>query len=285
MTRVFVLLMAAILVLTGCAKKSDSEQVEAALQDSRFFKALGAIPGASEGYTGHGGFFDGDTSWPIWAGRVVKPPEVDYTISVARPYAEVDFTLEWPCTLYVIYTDLPDTSIRDTVIKPAPEIAGTISARFEYVGEKWLLEGVSPCAAKFDSLDDMIQIDSIEVKVRRGGQVIDYPALTGTGRLPWTEYPYAFQAGDSVDLRLWETHAEPVDLAWAFLHGPPGHWCSPFQLDQANGSFYGSWVINQQAEHQETRWVWFQVVDLNGSIIKKNMPDRALLWGMVYVVE
>ena len=285
MRRGLVILMAAILALAGCARKSDKEQVEASLQDSKFFKALGAIPGASEGYTGHGGFFDGDTSWPIWAARTVKAPEVNYTINVARPFAEVDFTLAWPCTLTVIYTDVPDTSIRDTVVKPAPLINGTISARFEYVGEEWVLEGLSPCEAKFDSLADMIRIDSIQVKVRRGGQVVDYPTLDSMNRLPWNEYPYAFHAGDSVDLRLWETHAEPIDFAWSFLHGPPGHWCSPFQLDSTNSSFYGSWVINQQAEHEETRWVWFQVTDLNGSIIQKEMPDRAVLWGLVYIVE
>lgn len=284
MIRLVVVLMAAVLALSGCAKKSDSEQVEAALQESRFFQALGAIPGASEGYTGHG-FFDGDTSWPIWAGRVVKTPEVDYTITVERPYATVDFSLAWPCTLYVIYTDLPDTTARDTVVKPAPEIAGTIAARFEYVGEEWLLESLSPCEAKFDSLGDWMRIDSIQVQVRRGDSVVVYPTLASTGLLPWEQYPYTFHAGDSVDLRLWETHAESAELVWAFLHGPPDHWCSAFRFDQQNGSFYGSWVINQQAEHQETRWVWFQVADLNGSIIRKDMPDRAMLWGMVYVVE
>jgi hypothetical protein len=273
------------LALTGCAKKSDQEQVEASLQDSDFFRALGAIPGASEGYTGRSLSADGDTSLPVWAARTVHEPDVDYDITVERPYANIDLTLAWPCTLVVIYTDLPDTSARDTVVKPAPEIHGTLSARFELAGDEWQPVEVSPCGAEFDSAVNRMRIDSVQVSVRRAGQTVSYPALTGTGRLPLSAYPYTFQAGDSVSLRLWETHEPGVDFAWAFLHGPPGHWCSTFQFDQTTGSFYGTWVINQQAEHRETRWVWFQVADLNSAIIEKDMPDRAVLWGLVYIVE
>jgi hypothetical protein len=278
-------MLAATVALVGCARKSDREQVEASLQSSPFFRALGAIPGASEGYTGHGLLADGDTSLPLWAHRTVHKPDIDYTITVERPYANVDFALAWPCTLTVIYTDLPDTSVRDTVVKPAPTINGTISARFELVGDEWQATELSPCAAEFDSAVGKMRIDSVQVSVRRNGQTVNYPTLAGTGRLLLNAYPYTFQAGDSVSLRLWETHEAGVDFAWAFLHGPPGHWCSAFQFDQATGSFYGTWVISQQAEHQETRWVWFQVADLNSAIIRKDMPDRAVLWGLVYMIQ
>jgi len=283
--RICLTIIVAAALMVGCAQKSDQDKVEATLQDSPFFRALGAIPSASESYTGHGLLADGDTSLPVWAHRAVHRPVVNYTISVERPYADVSFSLTWPCTLTVVYTDLPDTSIRDTVIKPAPEIHGAISARFELTGEEWHVAELSPCAAEFDSARGLMRVDSVQVSVRRNGQTVDYPTLSGTGRLPFNSYPYTFNAGDSVSLRLWETHETGVDFAWAFLHGPPGHWCSRFQYDQTTGSFYGTWVISQQAERQETRWVWFQVADLNSAVLKKNMPDRAVLWGLVYMIQ
>jgi hypothetical protein len=188
--------------------------------------------------------------------------------------------------LFVVYTDLPDTSIRDTVIKPAPKISGAFGARFAFEGDSWHLDQLSPCKADFDSGLHQIEIESLVVRVRRGGQTIEYPTLVHANyRLPIEPYPYTFVAGDTVDLRLWEVHLEGVDFAWAYLHGPPNHHYSPFQLDTLNGSWYGSWVINQQAEHKETRWVWFEVVDLNGAILQKHGPDRAVLWGMVYMIQ
>ncbi|MEO0077826.1 MAG: hypothetical protein ABIK86_02370, partial [candidate division WOR-3 bacterium] len=159
------LILAAALVIVGCTKKSDEAQIRASLENSKFFRALGALPAASEGFTGRGLSQDGDTSLPIWAARVVRNPRVNYTITVERPYADVAFTIDWPCTLFVIYTDIPDTGARDTVVKPAPEIHGAFSAKFELVGNEWQAKALSPCAAEFDSAQGLMRIDSIQVQV------------------------------------------------------------------------------------------------------------------------
>lgn len=283
MRNVLMVVMAAAVALVGCAK-SDKDQVDAGVQNSAFFKALGGIPGASDGYTGHGGL-DGDTSWPVKAWRVVKDPAVSYVINVERPYAEVSFTLAWPCTLFVTYTDLPDTSIRDTAVKPAPMIAGAFEARFAFAGDSWYLDQLSPCRADFDSAVGLLEVDSVGVRVIRAGQPVEYPTLRRTGRLPVATYPYTFTAGDSVQLRLWETHDDEVEFPWAYLHGPATHNYSPFQLDTLDGSWFGTWTIGAGTASAETRWVWFEVVDLESGIFDKEGPDRASLLGLFYRVE
>ncbi len=276
------IVLAVMFALVGCTQKSDQDQVETALQNNPFFKALGAIPGPKDSYTGHGGA-DGDTSWPIDAWRDVQDPEVSYEINVSRPYADVDFQIVWPCTLAVVYTDLPDTSIRDTVIKPAPEIVGSMSAQFEFDGSEWKLTELSPCDAKFDSGVGHIEIDSLQVTVHRNGQVIEYPTLENTQRLPLHPYAYTFQLGDSVDLRLWET--DDTQFAWAYLHGHHAHHYSPFEWDPQTESWFGTWVINPVPVTDDDRWVWFEVVDLYDAVINKNGPDRSVLWGIGYIVE
>jgi len=271
------MLMLAALLLSGCAK-SDQEKVNEALQNDPFFKALGAIPGASDGYTGHGPQ-DGDTSVPVQAWRNVHDPAIDYTISVQKPYAEVTFDITWPCTLFVVYTDLPDTSIRDTVVKPAPEIKGDMEAKFEFKGDKWEMVELSPCDARFDSGEGRIEIESVQVSVKRGGSLIPYPTLANTHRLVLDPYAYTFQVGDSVSLRLYEE--DDVDFSWAYLHGPNADHYSPFAYDTLGGNWYGTWVTKTAGN----RWVWFEVLDLDDCIMNKLGPDRAVLWGLAYRVE
>ncbi|MBM3314241.1 hypothetical protein FJY71_00155 [candidate division WOR-3 bacterium] len=279
------LLLACLLVLTGCFRKTDEEQVDGALQQNAFFRSLGAIPRQSGDYRAGGGLLDGDTSLPVHAWRSVKDPTVNYEITVQKPFAWVDFDLAWPCTLYVVYTDLPDTSIRDTVVKPAPLIAGTISMGFEFKGDEWQLTELSPCDARFDSAVGVIDIDSLQVSVRRGGQTVPYPTLASTGRLPLFPYAYTFQAGDSVDLRLWETHTAQAQFTWAYLHGPPTHGYSPFQYDTLSGSFHGTWTVGHAETSRDGNWVWFEVIDLDDALLSKHGPDRSALWGVGYVVE
>lgn len=274
----------AALFLVGCGQKSDEEQVDAALQEHPFFKALGVIPAKQVQQPDQGGL-DGDTAIPIAAWRVVMEPEISYEINVERPYADVDIDLVWPCTLFVVYTDVPDTSIRDTVLKPAPEVKGSMSARFEFDGSEWHLRELSPCDAAFDSGLGLIQIDSVQVSVRRGGQAIPYPTLAGTGRLVLDPYPYTFAPGDSVDLKLWDTEAPGIEFAWAYLHGPPRHQYGPFQLDTLNRNWYGTWVINPAPATDENRWVWFEIIDLNDALLNKQGPDRSVLWGVGYIVQ
>ncbi len=278
------IVLAVMLALVGCTQQSDQEQVDAALQDHPFFRSLGAVPAANDEYTGRGGT-DGDTTWPVDAWRVVPEPEISYNITVSRPFANVDFHIVWPCTLFVVYTDLPDTSIRDTVVKPAPEVNGSMSARFEFNGNDWELTDLSPCDAEFDSAFGVIEIDSIQVSVHRDGAVIDYPTLDNTGLLPLNPYAYTFEPGDSVELRLWETHTAGIEFAWAYLHGPPGHWYSPFELDPSNDSWTGTWVVNPTETADDENWVWFEVIDLNDAVLNKNGPDRSVLWGIGYIVE
>jgi|GEM_PF-4757589 len=276
------IVLAVMLALVGCGRTSDQEQVEAAIQENPFFKTLGAIPQSADSYTGHGGT-DGDTSWPVDAWGVVHDPEITYEINVAQPIADVDFHLAWPCTLFVVYTDLPDTSIRDTIIKPAPEVVGLMSARFEFDGNDWELTELSPCDTKFDSGVGRISIESLQVSVRRNGQVIEYPTLKNTQRLPLDPYVYTFQLGDSVDLRLWET--DDVEFPWAYLHGNPAHHYSPFKWDPETESWFGTWMINPVPVTDDDRWVWFEVVDLYDAVINKSGPDRSVLWGIGYIVQ
>jgi hypothetical protein len=264
-------------VLTGCVK-SDQEKVSDALHDNPFFRALGAIPAAGDGYTGHGGK-DGDTTVPVQAWRVVPDPEVNYEITVQKPYAEVTFDLVWPCTLLVVYTDLPDTSIRDTVVKPAPKIKGGMEAKFEFKGDKWQMTELSPCDARFDSGDGRIEIESVQVSAMRGDSLVPYPTLANTNRQVLDPYAYTFKTGDSVNLRLWEH--DDVDFSWSYLHGPNADHYSPFAYDTLSGSWYGTWVTKTAGSH----WVWFEVLDLDDCILNKLGPDRSVLWGLAYTVE
>jgi hypothetical protein len=276
--------LAAMLATVGCnALRSDQDRVESSLRSNPFFKSLGATSGGSRQPPTNP--CDGDTTWPLGAWRNVHDPDVDYVISVEHPFATVDFHADWPCTLYAVYTDLPDTSIRDTVVKPAPEFHGTISFRFEFTGDSWELRALSPCPATFDSALGLMALDSVEVSVRREGETVPYPTLDNTGLLPLDPYDYTFQPGDSVSLRLWETHAPEVDFPWVYLHGPPGHNYSPFNYDQANGCWYGTWTINPRQESSEARWVWFEMLDVGSALIRKTGPDRSVLWGLPYIVE
>jgi hypothetical protein len=284
MKRRFPTALALVLAMTGCFTRNDEQKVDSEVRRSAFFRALGAIPHQSGSYNTGGGL-DGDTSLPIGAWRAVKEPTVDYDITVEKPYAWVDFDIQWPCTLYVVYTDLPDTSARDTVVKPAPLISGRMSFGLEFTGNEWELRELSPCDAKFDSAVGVIQIDSIQVSARRAGQTVPYPTLAGTARLPLFPYAYTFQPGDSVSLRLWETHGSLAGFTWAYLHGPPCHGYSPFQYDQTSGSFYETWVISPQERTSGGNWVWFEVVDLNSTILEKEGPDRSALWGVGYIIE
>ena len=270
-------LIAAVFASVGC-QKSDQTQVDEALQDHPFFKALGAIPEPGDSYTGRGDA-DGDTSVPVKAWREVSAPGIDYVITVQKPYAEVSFDITWPCTLYVVYTDLPDTAIRDTVLKPAPRIKGEMEARFEFKGSRWELTELSPCDAKFDSGAGRIEIESVQVSVRRGDSLVPYPTLAGINRLILDPYAYTFKAGDSVNLRLWER--DDVAFSWTYLHGPHADHYSPFAYDTLDGSWYGTWVTMTAGSH----WVWFETVDLYDAIVSKTGPDRAVLWGLPYIVE
>jgi hypothetical protein len=282
MKHLSVAMLAALILLAGCVKP-DKDRVDQSLRNNPFFRALGAVPGQSGSYTGHGGSFDGDTSWPIGAARAIHDPDVNYDINVSRPFADVDFQIAWPCTLMVVYTDIPDTSARDTVIKPAPKINGKMAWRFEFQGDSWKFSELSPCEAKFDSVLNHIRIDSLQVKARRAGQPLSFPTLANPAtRLPVDSYPYTFRAGDSVDLKLWETNdLGSSALVWAFLHSDPANFTSGFQYDTLAHSFYGTWIVNQVGNH----WVWFEVVDLRGAILSKTDPDRSILWGLPYVVE
>lgn len=280
MKRTIAMVALALLAWTGC-KQNDQVKVHDALNDHPFFQALGAVPAQSGDYTGGGK--DGDTSWPIAAARKIRTPDIDYTIEVNRPLAEVSFQIVWPCTLAVVYTDIPDTAARDTVLKPAPKINGVMSWVFEHQGDSWRLQQLSPCKAKFDSVLEHVRIDSFRVKVRRAGETFDYPTMTDPAvRLPVDSYPYTFQAGDSVDLRLWETNDLGANgTVWAYLHSDPGSFTSGFHFDTLTTSFYGSWTVNHTGRH----WVWFEAVDIEGAVFSKTGPDRSILWGLPYLVQ
>jgi hypothetical protein len=274
-----ILFIGALVMFVGCSTESDFDRIDEALNDHPFFNALGVIPGPSDPYrTGQGGG-DGDTTVPVAAWRVVPEPDIDYAIIVVGPKAEVPVILTWPCTLYVVYTDLPDTSIRDTVLKPAPEITGLMEMLFEFDGTNWTMTQIAPCDARFDSGFQHIEIESLQVNVRRAGQPVEYPSLVNVFRQPLDPYAYTFQAGDSIDLRLWES--DIVDLPWAYLHGRDGDGYDPFQYDSLSGSWYGTWVVNDTGNH----WVWFEVIDINDAIMNKTGPDRSVLWGLPYIVE
>jgi len=278
MKKLSVAFVAILLLAAGC-QKADKDRVDASLRDNPFFKALGAVPAQQGEFTGHNGL-DGDTSWPIVAARKIHDPTVDYQITVNRPNADVDFTLAWPCTLTVVYTDLPDTGARDTAIKPAPKINGTMQWRFEFQGDSWRLTELSPCLAKFDSVLNHIVIESLQVQVRRAGQTVPYPTLDSIQlRLPVATYPYSFLVGDSVTLHLWEM--DDRGFVWAYLHAPNGTFLDGFKYDSTSHAFYGTWTVSQPGNH----WVWFEAVDLHDAILDKTTPDRSILWGLPYKVE
>jgi len=277
--------LAVMLAVVGCTEMgSDRDRVDSALRDHPFFKAFGAVPDNGK-QPPSGPCCDGDTTWPIGAWRDVSDPDVDYEIDVQHPYAYVDFHAHWPCTLRVVYTDIPDTSVRDTVVKPAPEFHGDLSFRFEFTGDDWELTDISPCDAEFDSAIGLMDIDSVQVSVRRGGTVIPYPTLDNTGLQPVDPYAYTFRAGDTIDLKLWETHAPSVRFHWTYLHGPPEHDYSPFGYEPDPGYWYGTWTINPVQESDSENWAWFEVIDLYAAMIDPEGPDRSVLWGVPYIVE
>jgi hypothetical protein len=279
MKQILLVALAALLLAAGC-QKSDKDRVAASLQNSAFFKALGAVPGQQGNYTSGGRALDSDSTWPISAARRIHDPKVEYEIAVNRPNADVDFTITWPCTLLVVYTHLPNNGVYDSVFKPAPNINGTMHWRFEFEGDSWKFTELSPCEARFDSAAAHITIDSLQIMARRAGQTITYPTLIDPQlRMLTNPYPYSFQTGDSVTLHLWET--DDRQFVWAYLHAPYGSFDDGFKYDTTSHAFYGTWTVNQPGNH----WVWFEAVDLNDAIISKTAPDRAILWGMPYRVE
>ncbi len=224
----------------------------------------------------------GDTSLPVDLWRSVGEAEVDYDLSVSGDEADFDMDIKWPDTVFVVYTDLPDTGIRDTVIKPSPEFSGDLKFHYKVVDKDWKLTALTPAVVRSDSAGNHVKLDSIKCEVtnRDAGT---YPTLSDPLALlscyPIGDYPYTFQKGDLVKLKVYASgDINPFPLLFA---PAPDSIPDLFNYNSTDGYWYGTWQTNATGHS----WVWIDVIDLD-IILDPNMKaPRAVLWAIPYIVE
>lgn len=268
------LLVVLPLVFVGCGREhpSDREQIEGKLKQEPFYKALdqtprNRIPSATKG----------DTSIPCGGWRNVRKAEVTYDIIVNAPNAQVPIDMKWPDTLVIVYTDLPDTTIRDTVVKPAPYFAGKITFYYVHDGNEWKLDKITPIGVKSDSAHPYVKIDSIQIEVLGQGYL---PTIKDpTAPIKVENYPYIFNVGDSVRVRVYESGT--AASKWVFLHAPVRDNVSSFTYDTVGGYWVGTWVPKSAGTH----WGWVDVWDIDVILKKHVKTERDELCGIPYKVQ
>ncbi len=255
-----------LLVLAGCGR-DDIGLIDRALNEHPFFTSLGTIPPAEQSYA--------DSSPALNAWRSLGEPDVDYEILVQEDQAIVNIIATWPCTLRVVYGPV---AAFDTVAKPGPELTGLVQARFKYDDGEWRMAELSVCDARSDSGFRFLELDSLKLHVRRGGDTVAYPGVRDMSRRSLDPYAFTFLTGDSVDLVLW--HWDSVDAPRAYLHTDRSRGATPFVRDSL-GTWSCSWALSDTGRH----WVWFEVIDIADAVTDPDGPDRAVFWGVPWIVE
>jgi len=266
MTRHTLFLTALLLVLIACGR-DDIGLIDRSLNEHPFFGTLGSMPAPASPYA--------ESTPAVDAWRVFREPDVDYEIIVDGSEANVNISVVWPCTLYIVY---PAGDGADTVAKPGPQVTGLAQARFGFADTGWQMTGLSPCDARSDSGFRFLEIDSLRLVARRDGGSVSFPVVRDMSRRTLDPWPFTFRAGDSIDIELWQH--DTVDAPGAFLHVPWSPDATPFRQDTA-GTWSGTWVLSDTGRG----WAWFEVVDIADAVTDPDGPDRTVFWGLPCIVE
>ncbi len=275
MKKTAILAAISIMMIYGCGEKAE-DTLEGIFRDNAFFKGLSHIsvsPPPTD-TTGE----KGDTTLPIDGWRNIGEPTIDYTINISEGEADIPISAVWPDTIYVVYTDLPDTSIRDTVIKPSPFLRGSLTFYYSNTAGEWEFDGLSLLKIESDSAQGILDIDSIKAYIIRDGTIDTLPTITQqTEMLPADEYPYTFSVGDSVRVDVYETSS--VDSRWVFLCAPHPdvvHW-----FGYSEGRWTGTWILNSSGN----KWALVDICDIDIIFDKSLLATRERMWGIPYIVE
>jgi len=247
------------LLIFGCTATRNTDLISSKIESDPFFKALGKFSGEEN--------LLGETKGPISAWREVNDPTKEYYIHIYDGKADADLNVVWVVTLHVVYLT---EAIVDTVIKSAPNYNGDMSFYFERDGT-WKLKELSPCVVKSDSLQDVLSIDSVLVRVN-GEEPIRLVDPTAT--IPIESWPYTFNVGDSIDVMVWSYDSSKCIV---MLHAP-GAVRHRFHYED------GKWIYRGFPKELGTHWAWIDVISKQ-SIYDRDAPDRSLVWGLPYKVE
>ena len=268
------------ILFAGCGKEGPADTPE--VGGDAWYEALGKTP--KNRAPAYEQYAKGDTNLPIDAWRIVGEAEVDYKLSVSGDEADFDMDIKWPDTVFVVYTDLPpDTTIRDTVIKPSPEFSGDLKFHYKVVDKEWKLVSLTPAAVRSDSAGNHVKLDSIKCEVLNRDAT--YPTLSNPLALlscyPIADYPYTFQKGDSVKLKVYASGTS--ERKFPLLFAPTGDSIPDlFNYDTQGGYWYGTWQTNATGHS----WAWIDVIDIDIILDPDMKAARAVLWGIPYrVVE
>ncbi len=283
MKKLLALLVLLPILFAGCSEEgpTDTDKLGGELGNDEWFKALGKTPkNRTPTYLQKA---KGYTSVPIDAWRNVGEPTVTYDIVVSGDEADIPIHIEWPDTVVVVYQNINDTTIIDTVIKPSPYFRGDIKFHYGIVDKKWKLTALTPAKVKSDSAGTYVVLDSIKCEVlnREAGT---FPVLSDPATLltayPRDDYPYTFQVGDSVKLKVYVSGTAEKKFPLLFAPAPDSipDW---FNYDDAGGFWYGIWEINASLYH----WAWIAVCDLDILLDPDMKAARDVMWGIPYRVE
>jgi hypothetical protein len=277
---ILMLAMCSIL-LAGCGKEdsTDEERVRANLKDNEYLEALGSTPKNSipSSYKGKGDTIIPCNAWRTFGTHAGDEPEVEYDVSVTPGEADIPISITWPDTMVVVYTDLPDVTIRDTIYKPVPTFQGDVKFFYEIVDGEWEFCGMTPGKIESESAGDYVKIDSVQIK--RNGTALP-SIITADQYMAVADYPYIFSVGDSIKVTVYKSGSLPDSLAWVFLHAPLKDWVDVFDY-VSPGVWEGTWVPKVTQAH----WAWVNVFDMGVVKYKTQMAERDVLWGLPYKVQ
>jgi hypothetical protein len=269
------------MLLAGCGKDdpTDEDRVEAQLGNNEYLNALGSTPKNSipSSYMTKGDTIIPCFAWRTFGTHAGDEPTVDYTVSVSPGEANIPITIDWPDTMVVLYTDLPDTSIRDTIYKPVPTFHGDVKFYYEFVDGEWEFCGLTPGKIESESAGNYVDIDSVQIKCN--GTAL--PSITSADQyIAAADYSYIFSVGDSIKLTVYKSGSLQDSLAWVFLHAPLKDWVDIFDY-VSPGIWEGTWVPKAQQAH----WAWVNVFDVGVVFDKHQLAERDVLWGLPYKVQ
>ena len=267
------------ILFVGCSTEGPADTPEGAFGDDAWCQSLGKTP---KNRTPSYNLSKGDANYPVDAWRRVGEATVDNDITVIGDAADIALDISWPDTVFVVYTELPENTIRDTIIKPSPEFSGDLKFHYKVVDKRWKLVSLTPAAVKSDSAGTHVKLDSIKCEVLN--RTDTYPTLSNPLALipcyPIGDYPYTFQEGDSIKVMVYagDLDTNKVPLLFAPLKDSVPDF---FNYDPEMGYWYGTWVVNAVGHH----WTLISVCDLDIIFDPDMKAARSVLWGIPYRVE
>ncbi len=267
------------ILFVGCSKEGPADTPEGTFGGDAWCQSLGKTPkNRIPSYDKS----KKDTTWPVDVWRSVGVATVDDDIIVTGDEADIILDISWPDTVFVAYTDLSDTSIRDTVVKPSPKFSGDLKFHYKVVDKRWKLVSLTPAAVRSDSAGNHVRLDSIKCEVLN--RTSTYPTITNPAALmscyPIGDYPYTFQEGDSIKVMVYagDLDTNKVPLLFAPLKDRTPEF---FNYEPEMGYWYGTWVVKNIGHH----WTWISICDLDIILDRDMKAARSVLWGIPYRVE